>query len=87
MTESEVIVEGDRVRCDNPESFRYGQSGVVVEVVEKPVYRYREIDGRTEKVLVSGDPMLEGPSFAWVRYADGIRTPHDLDRLILEEDS
>lgn len=84
MTEDEVIVEGDRVRCVNPESHRLGRVGTVVEVVEKPTFRTRMVAGKPERVCVLGDPMNGGETFAWVLYDDGVRTPHDLTNLRLE---
>ena len=77
MTTHPPIRVGDRVRCLNRESFRYGLDGVVVDVILAPVYEVR--DG--VKVLVRGNPDNRGGDWAWVKYPDGMRTPHDLDKL------
>lgn len=68
------VEPGMAVRCTNPDSYRLGQVGTVVEVVpEAP----RGEDGR----YVPGAPGAHGGPFAWVRYPDGIRVPHDLDKI------
>lgn len=75
------IKAGDRVRTTNRRSHRHGgPPGVVIEVVETGRWRRLPGGGREH---VGGDPDCEGPSFAWVLYEDGFRTPHELAFLEL----
>lgn len=85
LVEVEALDVGDRVATVNPESHRFNhpEGGIIVEIVEKPVWEEVKVGDRKERRCVFGDPENAGESFAWVKYPDGIRTPHDLSSLRL----